>query len=79
MEAAAEHLITAPVSTTDCEMGFSRQNLIKADVRNSLKPTIVQNLMRLSINSKREKMDFELASNKSSPTKARKILTVNYK
>lgn len=47
--AAAEHLTTAPVSTADCERGFSRQNLIKTDVRNSLKPSTQENLQKQEV------------------------------
>jgi len=35
IDGAAERLLVAPVSTMDCERGFSQQNLIKIDLRNS--------------------------------------------
>lgn len=76
--AAAGRLITAPVSTADCERGFSRQNLIKTDVRSCLKPTTLENLMRLSINSGKEEMDYEEAFRKWSSLKARRIFHVNF-
>lgn len=75
--AAAGRLITVPVSTADCERGFSRQNLIKTDVRSCLKPTTLENLMRLSINSGKEEMDYEEAFRKWSSLKARRIFHVN--
>lgn len=76
--AAAGRLITAPVSTADCERGFSRQNLIKTDVRSCLKPTTLENLMRLSINSGKEEVDYEEAFRKWSSLKARRIFHVNF-
>lgn len=45
----AKRLLVLPVSTVDCERGFSKQNLIKTDLRNSIKPASLDNLMRISI------------------------------
>ncbi|KAK3097100.1 hypothetical protein FSP39_006345 [Pinctada imbricata] len=49
VSAVAERLLVAPVSAVDCERAFSRQNLIKTNLRNSLKVTTLDNLMRLSM------------------------------
>ncbi|KAJ8299937.1 hypothetical protein KUTeg_021456 [Tegillarca granosa] len=45
----AKRLLVLPVSTVDCERGSSKQNLIKTDLRNSIKPASLDNLMRISI------------------------------
>lgn len=42
-------LLVLPVSNVDCERGFSRQNLIKTDLRNSLKTESLSNIMMISI------------------------------
>jgi len=73
---AAERLMVIPVSTVDCERGFSRQNLIKTDLRNSLCPQNLENLMRISINE--EDIDFEVAFKKWSSVKQRRILMPRY-
>ena len=44
-----KRMLILPVSTVDCERGFSKQNLIKTDLRNSLKPESLSNLMMISI------------------------------
>ncbi|XP_053383125.1 E3 SUMO-protein ligase KIAA1586-like [Mercenaria mercenaria] len=46
---AAERFLILPVSTADCERGFSKQNLIKTALRNSLSISSLENLMHLSI------------------------------
>jgi hypothetical protein len=46
---AAEHLLVSPVSTVDCERGFSRMNLIKTDVRNKLAINTLENLLKVSL------------------------------
>ena len=51
---AAEHLLVSPVSTVDCERGFSRMNLIKTDVRNKLTIDNLENLMRVSLHDSDE-------------------------
>ena len=45
----AERLLVAPVSTADCERGFSKQNIIKTKLRNALGLKNLDNLMKLSI------------------------------
>jgi hypothetical protein len=42
-------LLTIPVSTVDCERGFSRMNLIKTKLRNRLRADHLDQLMRISI------------------------------
>ncbi|KAJ8307526.1 hypothetical protein KUTeg_015610 [Tegillarca granosa] len=46
---AAERLLVSPVSTVDCERGFSRVNIIKTDLRNKLAEETLNNLVRISI------------------------------
>lgn len=72
---AAERLLVIPVSTVDCERGFSLQNLIKTDIRNSLKPANLEHLMTISIHS--GEIDYEAAFIKWSKMKARRILKQN--
>jgi hypothetical protein len=74
--AAAERLLVIPVSTVDCERGFSRQNLIKTNLRNTLCIKNLENLMRLAINQ--EEMDFDLAFRKWATAKQRRILMPRY-
>lgn len=76
--AAAGRLITASVSTADCGRGFSRQNLIKTDVRSCLKPTTLENLMILSINRGKEENGYKEAFRKWSSLKSRRIFHVNF-
>ncbi len=38
-----------PVSTAECERAFSAMNRIKVDLRNRLKTTTLNSLMRISI------------------------------
>ena len=45
----ASRFLVAPVSTVDCERGFSRQNLIKTCMRNSVDVETVDRQMRISI------------------------------
>ncbi|KAJ8301785.1 hypothetical protein KUTeg_020772 [Tegillarca granosa] len=45
----AKRLLVLPVSTVDCERDFSKQNLIKTDLRNSIKHASLDNLMRIFI------------------------------
>ena len=47
--AAARRLLVSPVSTVDCERGFSRQNLIKTAIRNRITISNLENLMMISI------------------------------
>ena len=63
----------------DCERGFSKQNLIKSDIRNSLSSVSLDNLMCLSINGpEMEKFNFEDSFKSWKNTKARRILQWNY-
>lgn len=45
---AASRFLIMPVSTVDCEQGFSCQNIIKISLRNSLGISALENLMRIS-------------------------------
>ena len=59
---AGERLLVAPVSTVDCERGFSKQNLIKTCLRNAMSVTALENLMCISIDGPpRDKFNFSLA------------------
>ncbi|MGH0122853.1 UNVERIFIED_CONTAM: hypothetical protein FKN15_008560 [Acipenser sinensis] len=46
-----------PMSTVDCERGFSRYNVIKSDLRNQLKESRVNLLMQMSVNSNTPDLD----------------------
>ena len=51
--------LTVPVSSVDCERGFSKQNLIKTKIRAKLKTENVSTLMKTSVNiPEMEKFDF---------------------
>lgn len=68
-------LLVLPVSTVDCERGFSRQNLIKTDLRNSLKIESLSNIMMIAIEGPTsESFPFEDAFNKWAGVKKRRIL-----
>ena len=72
---AGERLLVAPVSTVDCERGFSKQNLIKTCLRNAMSVTSLENLMRISIDGPpRDKFNFSLAFKKWAGQKTRRIL-----
>jgi hypothetical protein len=72
---AAEHLLVSPVSTVDCERGFSRMNLIKTDVRNKLAIDNLENLMRVSLHDSDETtFPFNKAFDKWAAVKSRRIL-----
>ena len=43
--------LTVPVSSVDCERGFSKQNLIKTKLRASLKTESVSNLMMMALDT----------------------------
>ncbi|KAH3879156.1 hypothetical protein DPMN_003058 [Dreissena polymorpha] len=49
---AAKRLLVSPVSTVDRELGFSRQNVIKTDLRNCLSVKNLENLLKISIEGK---------------------------
>lgn len=55
--------LVVPMSTADCERGFSAMNRIKTDLRNSLKTETLDQLMRISIEGKeREYFNFNRAA-----------------
>ena len=43
--------LTIPVSSVDCERGFSKQNLIKTKIRAKLKTENVSTLMKISVDT----------------------------
>ena len=52
--------LVVPMSTADCERGFSSMNRIKTELRNSLKTETLDYLMRISIEGKeREHFNFD--------------------
>ena len=54
--------LTIPVSSVDCERGFSKQNLIKTKIRAILKTENVSTLMKMSVDTPElEKFDFHRA------------------
>ena len=54
--------LTVPVSSVDCERGFSKQNLIKIKIRAKLKTENVSTLMKMSVDTpEMEKFDFHKA------------------
>ena len=72
---AAKRLLVSPVSTVDCERGFSRQNLIKTAIRNRLNINNLENLMMISIEGPdRKKFDFSRSFHKWAAKCDRKIL-----
>ena len=51
-----------PVSSVDCERGFSKQNLIKTKIRAKLKTENVSTLMKMSVDTpEMETFDFHRA------------------
>ena len=50
----AKRYLLAPVSTVDCERGFSRQNLVKTDIRNRMSVETLENILRISIDGPAE-------------------------
>ncbi|KAH3795399.1 hypothetical protein DPMN_148949 [Dreissena polymorpha] len=72
---AAERLLVAPVSTVDCERGFSKQNLIKTCLRNRLHVSRLHKLLRISLDSRKvEEFPFDRAFMKWSSVNKRRIL-----
>ena len=43
--------MTVPISTIVCQRGFSRQNIIKNDIRNGLYLEVLDALMFISLNA----------------------------
>jgi len=67
-----------PVSSADCERGFSRYNLIKTQLRNRLKPESVNTLLKLTVDTppvgEMDKFDFGRAFDNWVKMKRRKII-----
>ena len=75
---ATRRLLVATVSTVECERGFSRQNIIKTCLRNSLSIEVLDDLMRISIDGPPlEQFDFKLSFKKWASQKTRRILSIN--
>lgn len=73
--AAARRLLVSPVSSVDCERGFSRQNLIKTAIRNRITISNLENLMMISIEGpERKQFNFTRAFNKWAWKCERRIL-----
>lgn len=70
---AAECLLVSPVSTVDCERGFSRVNIIKTDLRNKLAEETLNNLVRISIDCN-DNFCYDDAFKKWAAVKERRIL-----
>ena len=72
---AAVRFLVAPVSTVDCERGFSKQNVIKTCLRNKMSDVALENLMRISIDGpSRDSFNFKGAFKKWAGQKTRRIL-----
>ena len=66
--------LTMPFSTADCERAFSTNELSKTKLRNRLKATTLDCLLRISIEGPELKnFDLELALNKWSTIRNRRI------
>ena len=54
--------LTVPISSVDCERGFSKQNLIKTKIQAKLKTENVSTLMKMSVDTPQiEEFDFHKA------------------
>ena len=72
----AERFLVAPVSTVDCERGFSKQNVIKTCLRNKMSDKGLENLMRISIDGPSlDAFDFKAAFKVWAGQKSRRILS----
>lgn len=69
-----KRVLLLPVSTVDCERGFSKQNLIKSCTRNRLQQKTLENLMRISIDGPRELIDYDLVFKSWVGVKQRRIM-----
>ncbi|KAJ8312909.1 LOW QUALITY PROTEIN: hypothetical protein KUTeg_010282 [Tegillarca granosa] len=69
-----KRVLLLPVSTVDCERGFSKQNLIKSCTRNRLQQKTLENLMRISIDGPREIIDYDLVFKSWVGVKQRRIM-----
>lgn len=72
-DVALRYLAT-PVSTVNCERGFSRHNLIKTKTRNCLSTQTVENLMMISMEKPDQNFPFHLAFEKWVDMKKRRIM-----
>ncbi|XP_045215333.2 zinc finger protein 862-like [Mercenaria mercenaria] len=71
----AERFLALPVSTADCERGFSKQNLIKTSLRSKICEDNLENLMILSVDGPEiSKFDYKRAFNLWGSKKQRRIL-----
>ena len=51
--------LTVPISSVDCEQGFSKQNLLKTKIRAKLKTENVSTVMKMSVDTPQiEEFDF---------------------
>lgn len=50
----AKIFLTIPLNSTECERGFSHKNLIKTKIRNRLKTSTIEHLMRVAMNKEIE-------------------------
>ncbi|XP_071121930.1 zinc finger protein 862-like [Mytilus edulis] len=74
---AAEKLLTVPVSSVECERGFSRQNIIKTKLRNRLSTDSLFHLMMISLEGPSSDIfDFNRAFKRWADQKNRRICTV---
>ena len=77
LKALASIAITLPVSSVDCERGFSRQNLIKSRTRSCLKNISLHRLLMISIEGPPlEQFDFQKALKVWTEAKTRRIFQV---
>jgi len=69
--------LTVPMSSVDCERGFSRQNLIKTRIRSALHPISLDRLLKMSIEGPPiSEFDFDKAFEVWAGQKPRRILQV---
>ena len=69
--------LTVPMSSVDCERGFSRQNLIKTRIRSALHPIILDRHLKISIEGPPiSEFDFDKAFEIWAGQKPRRILQV---
>lgn len=72
---AAERFLLAPISTVDCERGFSKQNLIKTCLRSRMSIKSLDRLMRITIEGPDiRQFPFDKAFKKWAAVKNRRIL-----
>ena len=72
----AQVCLVIPFTTADCERAFSSMNRIKTTLRNRLKTSTLDNLLRISIEGPElEDFDFDTAVNSWSAIRKRRIAT----